>query len=265
MISVGIVVPTLGTRTEWLDGALATIVGQTGADVRVIVVTPNFAQVNAIAQRHGVEVLHSTTPGLSAAVNEGWGELSDCEFLTWLGDDDLLAPGGVAASLDYLYKHPKAVATYGNVRYMDASGRTIFVTRPRQLAAAYLTWGKDLVPQPGSLVRRSALGETGALDTSLRYAMDLDLFLKLKVVGKVAYLDREVAAFRLHAGSITGSNNSSHEASEVRARYLGRRQGTFSNRSQPLFRMLDRVLYRALRSARERGVDALALYTGQQS
>jgi len=249
---IGLVIPTLGTRPAWLRGTLESIVNQDGVDVDLIVVTPHPERVQSLAAAYGARILDSQTPGISAAVNEGWHELRDSEYLAWLGDDDLLAPYSLGRSVRALEDHPLCSATYGRVRYIDAESETLFVTRPGRIASAYLPWGKDLVPQPGSVFRRSAVEQVGGLDPTLRYAMDYDLFLKLRKVGRLEYVPSEVAAFRLHDGSITGSNRSRVEADEVRARahspQMNRRRLVFD----PVWSFLDRALYKLLQ--RSKGV-----------
>lgn len=251
MARVGMVIPTLGTRPDWLRGTLNSIVKQRGVDVDVVLVTPCPEDVRELAEENGATVLDSKTPGISAAVNEGWGKLVDSRYLAWLGDDDLLAPNSLERSVTALEENPSYSATYGRVRYIDAENRTLFVTHPGRVASAYLPWGKDLVPQPGSLFRRSAIDQVGGLDHSLRYAMDYDLFLRLRSVGRLVYLPIEVAAFRLHSGSITGSNKSKGEADEVRARAHSAQVNRRRRAIRPLVSILDRGLYKGLqRSSR---------------
>ncbi|WBM79376.1 glycosyltransferase [Cryobacterium breve] len=244
MAQIGMVIPTLGTRPTWLRGTLDSIFGQIGVDIQVVIVTPRPDEVTKIAIGTPARVFASDTPGISAAVNEGWAELRDATYLAWLGDDDLLAPGSLQISQMALGRNDMASATYGNVRYIDAENETLFVTHPGRIARAYLPWGKDLVPQPGSLFRRTAIDAVGGLDTSLRYAMDFDIFLKLRTVGPLLYLPTEVAAFRLHPGSITGANRSSVEAEEVRARTHSARVNGLRRSLSPLQGVVDRALYK---------------------
>lgn len=252
MAQIGMVIPTLGTRPEWLRGTLISIFEQRGVDVEVVIVTPRPHEVRQIAAGTPAIVFASDTPGISAAVNEGWAELAHSPFLAWLGDDDLLAPGSLRASQDALIRNTAASGTYGCVRYIDAENATLFVARPGRIAGAYLPWGKDLVPQPGSLFRREAVEAVGGLDSSLRYAMDFDLFLKLRTVGPLLYLASEVAAFRLHPGSITGANRSSVEAEGVRARFHSARVNSIRRSLGPIQAFTDRALYKL--SQRSSGV-----------
>lgn len=245
---VGFVIPTRGTRPAWLRGTLDSIRMQSGVTVRILIVTPNPEFIRSIAENCGAEILHSVTPGISAAVNEGWTQMPGLEYLAWLGDDDLLAPGALRLSIDALNKERTASATYGLVRYIDGEDKTLFVVRPGNLASKYLVWGKDLVPQPGAVFRATAVNKVGGLDNSLKYAMDFDLFIKLRSVGRLIFLPCEVAAFRLHLGSITGSNTSGVEAENVRSRAHSARVNHARKRLSPLQRVLDRVLYRVLRA-----------------
>ena len=244
------VIPTLGTRPEWLLATVTSIVRQADVELEIVIVTPQPETVQSVAQLHGLRILHSETPGISAAVNEGWAELLHCDYLAWLGDDDLLAPDSMIECLNVLENDQTSVASYGRVRYIGPEGDTLFVTYPGIVAAKYLPWGKDLVPQPGSLFRRSAIENLrGGLDETLKYAMDYDLFIRLQAMGRLAYVPREVAAFRLHPGSVTGSTHSGQEAEEVRARThsvaVNRSRKFFS----PIIYITDRVLYKILQHA----------------
>ena len=85
-----------------------------------------------------------------------------------------------------------------------------------------MRFGPCLVPQPGSLFRRSTYHEVGGLDFRYKWAFDFDLFLKISKTGKLAYLPRVLAAFRWHPGSLSvgGRSGSVREASQIRRSYL---------------------------------------------
>jgi GT2 family glycosyltransferase len=165
---------------------------------------------------------------MSNAINDGWRTFGDDhDYWAWLGDDDELTPLSTARTVDYLQRHPRAAMVYGRCDYIDADGRVRFQVRPSALAARLLRWGPDLVPQPGSVARASAVRSAGFVDETLRYAMDLDLFLRLSDVGTIGYTPHVLARFRWHGGSTTvGSPEASDaEARQVRARtWVGRRR-----------------------------------------
>jgi hypothetical protein len=73
-------------------------------------------------------------------------------------------------------------------------------------------------------VRRELFGRVGMFDTGLRYAMDIDLWLRLAALTPPAMLERTLAVFREHPGSVSSANKikARQEEFAVRQRYLGR-------------------------------------------
>ncbi|MDL5352336.1 glycosyltransferase [Microbacterium sp. zg-YB36] len=240
------VVPTLGTRRDWLIDALRSILDQeTDVQPIVRVVAPDSAPIQDICDDLGVELLRSNRRGLSAAINDGWNSPHEAEFVAWLGDDDLLAPESLLASTRHLEEHPKSPAVYGQVRYIDEDGATLWVQRPGIWGRWYFRVGKNLIPQQGSLFRWAAVQQIGGIDELYQSAMDQDLFARLQRRGRLHYVRRELAAFRLHASNITvtkgeGGND---EGDEIRGRYF--RRGYPVIRS--ITRRTDRLIYALIR------------------
>ncbi len=222
--SVLVVVPTLGERLDTLEESLASVRAQQGVDVHLVVVVPPAAeQARATAARHGATVVDDNRTGLSGAVNTGIAaRRGDEELYAWLGDDDLLLPGGLATLAGLLRGTAGAVVAYGACPYIDEQGRTVAVSRAGDLAARIMGWGPNLLPQPASMTRVPDLVAAGPYDETLRYAMDLDMFLRLKRSGRFVSTKQEVAAFRWHADSITVANRNASlaESEMIKRRYL---------------------------------------------
>jgi GT2 family glycosyltransferase len=217
--------PTLGTRPDWLRTCLRSLTSQDVDSMKIVVVGPTASPAAAIARDAGVEYLNFDRPGLSAAINEVWQTAgASSGYLAWLGDDDGLAPHSVRSTRDFLEARPDCVAAYGHCRMVWASGEAYAINRPGRFAASWLPYGSSRVPQQGSLFRGDVVRRLGGLDESLRYAMDYDLFLRLRQVGRLGYIPRELAFYRQHGEAISfnkGDGGSEHLL--VRRRYLTRR------------------------------------------
>ena len=215
------VVPTLGQRTDYLAQTLQSIREQP-VTVDIAVVCPASAdEARSIARGAGASVVDD--PGnLPAAINLGVASATDHEFVTWLGDDDLLEPGSLSWTMFALDEEPAAVLAYGWCRYIDPHGRQLWINKTGKYAEAALSWGPQLIPQPGMLVRREAWEQVGGLDESLTLAFDFDLILKLRKVGALTCVNRPVSAFRWHPQSLTVSSRSLNldESELVKRRYL---------------------------------------------
>jgi GT2 family glycosyltransferase len=219
-----VVLPTLGDRIEHLRETLATVdAARTEVDLTLAVVLPGSAtEARALAVAHGAVVAQDPRRGISEAINAGIALATDEEYYAWIGDDDLFRPGGLLTLRRLIEARPDAVVAYGGCDYIDPSGRVIGTSRAGRAAEWLLPWGPDLIPHPGSLIRLEALRAVGCFDAELKYAMDLDAFLKLRKRGAFVCTRQPVSAFRWHSDSLTVANRvpSSNEAARVKARHL---------------------------------------------
>jgi glycosyltransferase involved in cell wall biosynthesis len=224
--SILVVLPTLGDRLESLEETLGTIEAQKqDVPLRLVVVLPDGADAaRALAERFGATVVGDPRSGISDAINAGILAADGEEFYAWMGDDDLFRPGGLRTLRDLLIAHPKATVSFGACDYIDPAGRTIGTSRAGRAARWLLPWGPDLIPHPGSMIRLDAMRSVGLFDPELRYAMDLDMFLRLRSTGPFAPTKTTVSAFRWHPDSLTVSNRraSSAESEAVKRRHLPR-------------------------------------------
>lgn len=221
--SVSVVIPTLGDRVTTLEETLRSVDAQRrDVDVEIIAVMPETAlDAIALAERFDARVVLDPRQGISHASNLGM-QVASHEWFTWLGDDDLLRPGGLLKLTRLMLAESRPVFAYGGCDYVDESGRLIFVSRAGSLAARIQPWGPNLVPLPATMFDAEAVARAGRFESGLRYSMDLDLFLRLRSVGSSACTRTSVAAFRWHTSSTTVSDrrSSSREAEMVRRRHL---------------------------------------------
>jgi len=219
-----VVLPTLGDRIDSLRETLASVEAQRPAvALTLVVVAPAGAtQARELATRAGAVVVDDPKTGISAAINCGLAARTTESYYAWIGDDDLFREGGLLLLRTILESRPDAVLAFGGCDYIDPSGRTIAVSNAGGLAVFLLPWGPDLIPHPGTMVRLDDLVSIGGFDPSLKFAMDLDAFLKLRSHGKFAWTRRSVSAFRWHPDSLTVANRlaSSREAESVKRRHL---------------------------------------------
>jgi GT2 family glycosyltransferase len=212
------IVPTLGSRPSLLRECLESIAMQASAADIVVVAPAGNDAVVALATEFGAALVDD--PGsLADAINLGAQCAQDHhEYLNWLGDDDLLEPGSLAATVAALDADPSAVLAYGACRYIDEQGRELWISRAGKWAPRILSWGPDLIPQPGMLVRASAWRAVGGVDGSYRFAFDLDLLLKLRRQGGLIDVGRVVSSFRWHPDSLTVSDRTASLEESERAR-----------------------------------------------
>jgi len=174
--------------------------------------------------------------GLAAAINCGMAAFPrSVRFMTWLGDDDRLMPEALDVARAALVQNGSVLA-FGQCQYIDENGAPLWLNRSGKWAVQLMRFGPQLVPQPGSLFTRDAFEDVGALDEELRWAFDLDLFLRLRRHGRFTYIGQPLAEFRWHEGSLSvgGREGSVDEASRVRRQAYGPVGRIVSRLSEPL-------------------------------
>jgi glycosyltransferase involved in cell wall biosynthesis len=231
---IGIVVPTLGKRPEYLDQCLESIKNASSGpnSAYVIVVAPkSFLAKKYIAADSIHKLVLDPGTGLSEAINVGMGSMPDSvEYLNWLGDDDLLTKNSLDIASASLDGDSSTVAVFGGCDYIDSNGAIVWTNKSGPWAVPLLRFGPDLIPQPGALFRRSSFELVGGLDSRYDWAFDLDLFIKLSKVGKLKHVNSTLSNFRWHPESLSVEYRqmSVNEASRVRLSHLPKPLKPFS-------------------------------------
>ena len=220
--SVGIVVPTLGKRPEYLMQCLKSI--RAAGQAHVVLVAPaSFEAKSVLPSNLFDQVVVDPGVGLSAAINLGVESLpASVEIINWLGDDDVLTEGAITTTARELETSTDVVMVFGSCDYIDPAGKVIWKNKSGQWAVPLLRFGPDLIPQPGSLFRREAFKQAGLLKPKYDWAFDFDLFIELSKLGRLKFVDQTLAQFRWHPESLSVEfrRKSVSEASQVRVSHL---------------------------------------------
>lgn len=217
-----VVVPTLGQRPEYLTQSLESI--RAAGQAWVLMVAPASFDASDLLKAGLIdEKIDETGRSLPEAIEQGFAALAPTvEYMSWLGDDDLLRAEALTVTEAFLDEHPRSSAVYGRCDYIDEDNNLVWHNRSGRWAAPLLRVGPDLIPQPGSLFRRSSYLKTRGLRTDLGWAFDMDIFLQLARQGRLSYIHRTLAAFRWHTQSLSVAQRgkSVAEASAVRREHL---------------------------------------------
>ena len=238
---IGMVVPTLGRRPDYLTECLTSLLHQEEVELSVVLAVPPNVSVRA---PEGMKVVTQRGSGIAAAVTTGWDHFGDrVDALAWLGDDDRLPSGSLAGTAAALRQDPRASFAYGRVHYLDPRGTVYATLCPGRAAAWLLRLGHNLILQPGCLYRRTAVRDAGGLDHSLRLAFDVDLHRRLLDHGRAVYLPRPLGEARHHTASLTVRHGDASRGEATDA--LTRRLPSWARRSRSSWAPVSGLLTRA--------------------
>jgi GT2 family glycosyltransferase len=221
-LKTAVVVPTLGARIGLLEQSLRSI--RQSGNVHICVVAPgNFDYSGLKAAGLLDQFVIDPMEGLPNAINRAFSEVpKSVRYISWLGDDDLLKVDSIELVEKVLDSNEHINFVYGYCEYIDIHNRVIAINKSGKIARLILRFGPCLIPQPGSLIRRSAFDQIGGLNTGYKLAFDFDLFLNLNKNGKLKSVPFTLSSFRWHSDSLSVSSRlaSVNEASRTRIEHL---------------------------------------------
>jgi SAM-dependent methyltransferase len=201
------VVITTYDHAHFLGDALDSVLAQGEAVDEVLVVDDGSHDdpETVVARYPDVRLHRQVNQGLSAARNTGLA-LCRTEYVTFLDADDLLLPGGLAASRRLAETRPAAGLVYGAHTVVDA---TLQLVGDDEVVQAgddpyRLLLTRNVIGMHGTvLYRREALLAVGGFDPALPACEDYDVYLKVARSSPVVSHGVPVAAYRLHEGNMS--------------------------------------------------------------
>lgn len=220
--SIGIVIPTMGTRPVFLQQSLDSI--RRAGSATVCIVAPSNVNLDAVLDPDSYESLViDPGKGLSAAIDAGLRSFpSNIQYINWIGDDDLLIENSLTHAFNLLSSSPNVVLVHGGCEYIDENGKRLWLNNSGSYAKYLMRFGPNLIPQPGSLFKRQAYEQVGGLNHQYKWACDLDLMIRLTRVGEIQFTPQTMAKFRWHNESLSvrSRRESVNEASKIRRESL---------------------------------------------
>jgi len=206
-----------------LADTLASVHSQTCQDLEHIFVDAGStdATLGLIDAYPGTKrVLHGVTGGISRAMNAGI-LAARGEFVAHLHSDDYYAAPDVLERVARRFDESGAAWVVGQIRVLK-DGHLVPPYAMCPFSYRAYASGHAAIAHPAVFVRRALFGQTGMFDEGLRYAMDIDLWLRLAARTPPALIVQPLTVFREHAGSVSSANKlrARQEEFRVRRRYM---------------------------------------------
>jgi glycosyltransferase involved in cell wall biosynthesis len=204
---VSIVTPSFNSA-PFLRECIESVLAQDYPEIEYIVMDGGSTdETPAILDRYRDRIarIHAAADfGQAQAINRGLSG-SAGEIVAFLNADDAYLPGAVREAVRAFAAHPGAAVVYGNAYHVTEDGTIVAAYPTRDFDRAALARG-CYICQPAAFVRREAFERAGAMNPSLHYVLDYDLWLRLAAFGPFARIESFLAKSRVHAGSKSVSN-----------------------------------------------------------
>lgn len=196
-------------QAAFLEQAIRSVVGQNYGELEYIVVDPGSTDGSRdIIDRHRAAiatVVYEPDNGPADGLHKGF-SLATGDIFGFINADDALLPGALRKIADYFEEHPEMDIVCGCGFVIDESGKPTFRKIPTRLTTRLYAYGAVTFFQQGIFFRKSAYRATQGFNPANRSCWDSELLLDMLIKGKsVGILHEDIAAFRIHGASITGS------------------------------------------------------------
>lgn len=132
--------------------------------------------------------------------------------------DDISLPGRLRIQAQYLDEHPGVVLAASRTLRVSDRGTRIGC-RVRWFPAAQL-WLRNPIIHGSAMMRRESVERVGGYREPFGLAQDLDLWLRLRRVGRLHILPDVLYASRQHAGQVSLSHRAEQRAYAALARWV---------------------------------------------
>ncbi len=212
VVEVSVIVPIFNGE-KFVSSLFKTLTEQSFKSFEVIIVNDGSIDrtlelVHSLSRRSKqlkVKVVSGSHAGLSAARNRGIA-VATGKYLAFLDCDDTWSPSKLQIQVRTI-KKTSAVAVFGEVAYFD--GDTLYPSASRNqvlqsTSPKDILIGKFIVFGGGSniLCTRELIEKVGGFDESLRYAEDLDMWLRFADVGSIIQIPEYLVQINVRQDSM---------------------------------------------------------------
>lgn len=200
---------------RYIEKLIDSVIGQTDQNYEHIIIdgesTDNTIKIIQKYQKRfpsKVKIYKRHPQGISDALNYG---MEKCvgKYLIHIESDSSFFDKKVLNDVHvYLTKNPELDWIYGKIDVVNELGNSlgIFPTRKIfQLALSWLVKYFNFIPHESVFMRRAVFEDYGGFDESIRTAMDLDYWLRIRYVTKWKFFNRIIAHYGIRPDALSSS------------------------------------------------------------
>lgn len=196
----------------YLAQAIQSILTQTFTDFEFIIIDDGSTDGSSdvLAQTAAVDsrliIVRQENAGLTRACQIGV-NMAKGTYIARMDTDDVAFPDRFARQVAALTADPTIVALGTQVQLIDTEGRALKVMQAplshQEIDRQHISGkGQSRICHPTVMMRTDAVRQVGNYNVKFQTSQDIDLFLRLAEIGKVANLPEALLSYRQHAASV---------------------------------------------------------------
>lgn len=204
---------------EFLEKALQSLQKQTYSKWEAIIIDDGSSdQSFEIAKRFHLQdprfEIYQNQKNLGMVRN--WNQalkIAQGDYICFLHQDDYYQKFYLQEVNDYFKLHPEIAMVFTANYNIDEAGKILEINRPFSEDKifniedfAYLLSQKgNFIKFPTVMIKKEVYGKRGFYNESLHLTVDLEMWLRISLYSKIAYLDKNLSFYRVHDNSVSSS------------------------------------------------------------
>lgn len=221
---VSVLMPVYNAE-EYLAEAIESILGQDFTDFELIAINDGSTDgsteiLEGYAHKdRRVAVLEQPNGGIVSALNAGLA-IARGAYVARMDADDVSAHNRFSKQVEFLESRLDVAALGTQIRLIDPRGEVLWnVSLPCEhepIETKLLVSQGLAIPHASTMMRRSVVAAVNGYRSDYPHAEDIDLFLRIAEVGKLANLNEVLYDYRMHLASVGATKRNEQIASAFR-------------------------------------------------
>jgi len=203
MYDFSIIVPVLNGE-KYISTCIESLISQKSEQLKLQIIVVDGGSIDntlkiLIGFSHEIDTL-ITINGLDqcSSIKKGI-EISSGKIITWLNADDKYNSSALLNVKEVFEKEKEVSFVYGNCVYVNENNEVININISHsRFLSQLLRYTDFMLSQESCFFTKECYMETGGIDTSIRYAMDYDLFCKMIRNHKSRYINKNLTTCLVH-------------------------------------------------------------------
>ena len=234
---ISVIMPVYNAR-QYINASIDSILNQTFTDFEFIIINDGSTDgTTEILEEYAkkdsrIHLVSRENKGLVASLNEGL-DLATAPLIARMDADDIAMSNRLSEQVSYLDEYPDVVCVGSFFEIIDDNDYSLTMLEAPtddDDIQKELIKGHTVICHPTALMRKDAVMTVGKYNEEYYLVEDLDLWLRLGEVGKLANIPKPLMKYRVLMSSISGaSGNDQFNTAKKVVESACLRRGTISN------------------------------------
>lgn len=203
-IKFSIITPSLN-QGKYIRDTIESVNAQCFENIEHIIVDgcSTDSTISILKTYPGLKWISEPDTGAANAINKGF-RMAKGDIVAWLNADDYYDKNVFKEVAKIFNENDKIELVYGNLTFVDEEKQLLHKDKTGKYDIDFLIHkNADIIRQPCSFFKKSLFEKVGGLDETLKCVFDYDLFVKMFLITKPVYIDRNFAYYREHGNTLT--------------------------------------------------------------